>query len=105
MKRTALVLIVLLAATSLFAGGKECNLKKSAKNVELTGTLVRTGSGEAAKTVFRVANGDRSYTVCEETNADVLQRTSDAGATYRVKGKVVNCGNGDELLIESAKKV
>lgn len=106
MKRFAMVLIILLTATSLLAGGKNCDAKKhAAKSVELTGTLVRSGSGEGARTIFRVANGDRSYTVCEQTKASVLGLTSDRNATYRVKGTIVSCGEGEELLIESAKKV
>jgi hypothetical protein len=103
----AMVLIVLFTAASLFAGGKECQMKAhAAKNVELTGTLVRTGDGEAAKTVFRVANSDQSYTVCEKTKSSVLKLSND-GATLRIKGKIVTCSESDseELMIESAKKI
>ena len=96
MKRLAMVLIVLFTAASLFAGGKECNAK-SAKSVELIGTL--------ANNVFRVANSDKSYTVCEKTKASVL-KLSNSG-TLQIKGKLVNCGEGDgeELVIESARKI
>lgn len=105
MKRIAMVLIVLFAAVSLFAGGgKECK-KTDAKNVELTGTLSRSGSGDEARTVFRVADGGKSYTVCEKTKSNVLKLSNDANSTLRVKGKVVNCGEGEELVIESAKKI
>lgn len=97
MKRLVMILVVLLTATALFAGGAECKAK-SAKNVELTGTLAK--SGEHA--VFRASNGE--YKVCEKTKASVLQLGSD-GAKLQVKGKVVNCGNGEELMIESAKKI
>lgn len=106
MKRIVMAVIVLLTAVSLFAGGKECDLKKNAKSVELTGTLVRSGDGDQARTVFRVANQDRSYTVCHETKSDVL-KLGDAGAKLQVTGKVVSCGEGDgeELVILTAKKI
>jgi hypothetical protein len=105
MKRIALSLIVLLTAASLYAGGKECEMKShAAKSVELTGTLLRTGDGDTAKTVFRVANSNDSYTVCEKTKASILKMSNDA-STLRVKGKIVNCGEGKELVIESAQKI
>lgn len=96
MKRLAMVLIVLFTAASLFAGGKECNIKNT-KNVELTGTL--------ADNVFRVANSDESYTVCEKTKKSVL-KLSNSG-TLQIKGKLVSCGEGEgqELMIESARKI
>ncbi|HYC60889.1 MAG TPA: hypothetical protein VEK79_15100 [Thermoanaerobaculia bacterium] len=94
MKRLAMVLIVLFTAASLFAGGKECNTK-SAKNVELTGTL--------ADNVFRLNDSDQSYKVCEKTKKSVL-KLSNTG-TLQIKGKLVSCGEGEELVIESAKKI
>jgi hypothetical protein len=103
MKKVAMALAVLLAAGSLFAGGKECNMKKaSAKKVELTGTLTCAGD-DCEKTVFRVANGDRTYTVCEETKAELLKLRGEG--TLKVKGKIVSCGEGEELMIESARKI
>ena len=104
MKRVAITLIALFVAASLFAGGKECELKAKGKAVTLTGTIARTGSGDEAKTVFRVANSNESYTVCEQTKASILEQTSTAGS-YRVKGKVVSCGGHEELVIESAQKI
>lgn len=105
MKRLALVLIVLFTAATLFAGGKECEMKKNAsKKVELTGTLAQVGTGDDAKTIFRVANSDQSYTVCEKTKRSVLE-LSNSGSTLQVKGKVMSCGDGEELMIESAKKI
>ena len=105
MKRLALVLIVLFTTATLFAGGKECDMKKhAAKKVELTGTLSQIGTGDDAKTIFRVANSDQSYTVCEKTKASVL-KLSNSGSTLQVKGKVMSCGDGEELMIESAKKM
>lgn len=96
MKRTALILIVLLTATSLFAGGKECNVKTSGKAVTLTGALDTSG----AKPVFRAAD-NKTYTVCEETKAEILKLSGNV----RVKGKVVNCGGSEELVITEAKKI
>ena len=103
MKRLAMVLVFVFAATSLFAGGKECNVNKTAaKRVDLTGTFTRVGSGDDAKTVFRVANSDRSYTVCHKSTADVTKLSN---ATAHVTGKLVSCGDGEELVVEDAKKV
>lgn len=104
MKRVAITLIALFLATSLFAGGKECEARAKGKAVTLTGTLTRTGSGDEVKTVFHVANSSDTYTVCEQTKASILEQTSGAGS-YRVKGKVVNCSGHDELVIESAQKI
>jgi hypothetical protein len=109
MKRLALplTLLLILGATAVFAGdGKSCNTHKTAaKSVELTGTIAQVGSGDEARTVFRVANSDQRYTVCEKTKASVLRQAAEAGATYRVSGKLVSCGDGQELVIENAKKV
>ena len=105
MKRTAIILIALFVATSLFAGdGKSCNTK-AAKAVQLTGTLVTTGDGDEAKTVFRLADSDKSYVVCHETKSSILKLGKE-GANLKVKGKVINCsGNGEELVIETAQKI
>lgn len=103
MKRLIMVLVVLFTAVTLFAGGKECNINKSAKKVELTGTIASVGSGDEAKTVFRVADSNDSYTICEKTKSSVLKLT-DSGAV-RVKGKLVSCGEGQELVIDEAKKI
>ncbi len=104
MKRLTMILLVLFTATALFAGGngKSCDIKSS-KSVELTGTLARVGDGDEAKTVFRVANSDQSYTVCEKSKSSALKLND--GSAVRVKGKVVACGEGEELMIESAKKI
>ena len=103
MKRLIMVLVVLFTAATLFAGGKECDINKSAKKVELTGTLASVGSGDEAKTVFRVADSNDSYTVCEKTKASVLRLTN--SGSVRVKGKLVSCGEGQELVIDEAKKI
>ena len=98
-KRIAITLIVLLAATSLFAGGKSCQMK-SGKSVELTGTLT---SGDHP--TFRVADSGKSYPVCEKTKESVLKLGNDGRDTLRVKGKIVTCGEGEELLIDTANKI
>jgi hypothetical protein len=104
MKRLIMVLIALFTAATLLAGGKECDAaRKNVKNVELTGTLASVGTGDAAKTVFRVAGSDQSYTVCEKTKSSVLKLTNTG--TLQVKGKLVSCGEGQELLIDEAKKI
>src|SRR5205085_4896290 len=56
MKRVAITLIALFIASSLFAGGKECEMRAKGTPVTLTGTLTHSGSGDEAKTVFHVAN-------------------------------------------------
>ncbi|HWW60344.1 MAG TPA: hypothetical protein VN181_03160 [Thermoanaerobaculia bacterium] len=99
MKRIAMTLVILLCAASLFAGGKECRMKEG-KSVELNGTITHSDS----KTVFRVANSDQTYTVCEQTKSSVLKLATD-GTAVHVTGRVVSCGSGEELLIENAKKI
>jgi hypothetical protein len=100
----ALLLIVLFTAASLFAGGKECNIKTASKKVELTGSIARVGSGDEAKIVFRVADGDQSYTICEKTKRTVLDQAGE-GVALRVKGNLVSCGEGQELMIEEVRKI
>jgi len=98
MKRIALILIVLFTTTSLLAGGKECQVKTAGKSVDLNGTIA---SGNGEKAVFHIANSDTTYTVCEQTKADVLKLTGNV----HVKGKVVNCSGHEELVITEAKKI
>lgn len=100
MKHIAMALVLLFTAASLFAGdGKSCNVNKTAaKNVELTGTL-------EGKT-FRVADSDKSFTVCEKTKSAVLKLGENGGSNVKIKGKLVSCeGEGEELVIEEAKKI
>ena len=102
MKRLILILIVVFAAGSLFAGdGKSCDTHKT-KAVKLTGTLSSVGDA----TVFRVANSDKSFTVCHKTKAELTKLGAD-GATLQVTGKIVSCDEaaGEELVIETAKKI
>ena len=101
MKRLVLVLALVFITATLFAGGKECNISKTAeKSVELTGTFSRSADTDA--TIFRVANSTDSYTVCDKSKAD-LSKLSDA--TVRVKGKLITCDGKQELMIENAKKI
>jgi hypothetical protein len=100
MKKLLMVLVVLFAATSLFAGGKSCESKAAnAKSVVLTGTLERSGD---AQPVFHVANGGPTYTVCEKTKSAALPAVNQ---NVQVKGKVVTCGEHTELVIEESKKL
>lgn len=105
MKRLSMFLIVLMFTTvSVFAGGKYCEQKAAAaKSVELTGTIA-PAADSAHKAVFHVANSDRSYTVCEKTKNAVL-KLADGRSTVHVKGKVVSCGDKEELLIEEANRM
>ena len=103
MKRLSMFLVVLFTAVSVFAGGKYCEQKAAAaKSVDLTGTMSRADAGQ--KAVFHVANSDRSYTVCEQTKNAVL-KLADGKSSLHVKGKVVTCGDKEELLIEQANKL
>ena len=103
MKRLPLILILVFVAGTLLAGdGKSCDVNKSAKTVQLTGT-VTTSDGN---TVFRVANSNKTYTVCHKSKADVAKLGAN-GATLAVEGKVMSCdeSEGEELVVTSAKKV
>jgi len=96
-KRLILTLaIVLIATLPTFAGGKSCEMK-SGKSVELNGTLT---AGDHP--TFRVADGSKMYNVCEKTKSSVLKMAS--SAPLHVKGQIVTCGEGEELLIDSASK-
>jgi hypothetical protein len=103
MKRLILFLIVVFAAGSLLAGeGKSCDTHK-AKSVQLTGTIA---AGEGGAKIFRVADSDKSYTICHKTKADVTKLGAD-GSALEVTGKIVSCdeAEGEELVIETAKKI
>ncbi|HEX6100567.1 MAG TPA: hypothetical protein VF432_29900 [Thermoanaerobaculia bacterium] len=103
MKRLILILIVVFAAGSLLAGeGKSCDASK-AKSVKLTGTLA---AGDGGTKVFRVADSNKSYTICHKTSSDVAKLGAN-GATLQVTGKIVACdeAEGEELVIETAKKI
>jgi hypothetical protein len=102
MKRLAVLLILVLATTSLFAGGKYCETQK-AKSVSLTGTIATNADGGK---IFRVSDSGKTLTLCHKTKADVL-KLGENGATLEVKGKVVACdeAEGEELFIETAKRI
>jgi hypothetical protein len=105
MKRLVLTFLVLFAATTLFAGGKECETKTAKKNVELTGTLQKAAAEDGEKVYFRVANDGGKYVVCHKSKAAALKLADGSNATVRVKGTLVTCGDGQELMIEEAKKI
>ena len=103
MKRLILILVVVFAAGSLLAGeGKSCDTSKT-KAVKLTGTLA---AGPDGGKIFRVADSNKSYTICHKTKAEVAKLGAD-GATLQVTGKIVACdeAEGEELVIETAKKI
>jgi hypothetical protein len=101
MKRLLLTLVLVFTTATLFAGGKECNISKTAhKSVELTGTFSRSADTDA--TIFRVANSNDSYTVCDKSKADVSKL---GDANVRVKGKLISCDGKQELMVENAKKI
>ena len=103
MKRTVLLFLVLFAATSLFAGGKECEARAK-KNVELTGTLLKASSETGDQYYFRASDGSK-LAVCHKSKAAALKFASEPNTTLRVKGAVVTCGEKQELMIEEARKV
>ena len=99
MRKAVVVLVTLLVAGSLFAGeGKSCDPKHAAKGVQLTGTIeVQDGAR-----VFRVADSDESYSICDKSTADLAKLS---GSKIRVTGKLVSCDEGQELKIEKAAKI
>ena len=100
LKRFAVALFVMVVATSAFAGGKSCEMK-SGKSVELNGTLLH----DHDKNTFKVADSDKTYTVCEKTKNTVLKLGTESGTQVHVKGQVVSCGGHEELLIDTANKI
>ena len=105
MKKLVLVVAVLLVAVSAFAGGKNCRTD-AAKSVQLTGTIACANgeTGEDCARVFRVANSDTEYSICDKSKASLAKLT---GANVRVTGKVVSCdeSGGVELFVEKAAKI
>ena len=101
MKRVMLFVAMLLMAGSLYAGdGKSCD--RDAKTVQLTGSIEvqQTDSGETP--IFRVADSDKSYTICDQSKVEVAELN---GTAVRVSGKLVKCDKGKELVIESAARI
>ena len=96
-KRLVIALVLVVLALPTFAGGKSCEMK-SGKSVELNGTLTHDN-------VFHVANAAQTYKVCEKTKESVLKLGNDGKDTLHVKGKIVSCGEGEELLIDAANKI
>ena len=104
MKRLIVMAVSLLFAGSLMAGeGKSCN-KSAAKSVQLTGTVAcKDGtSGEDCQRVFRVANSSTEYKICHETQAKL---TAVTGTAVKISGKIVACGDGEELVIEKSARI
>ncbi len=107
MKKLIYLLAFVVSVGSLFAGdGKSCDMKRSAKSVELTGQILcRDGEqGEDCHPVFRVANSDNVYPVCDASKVDV-RKLLEGGQAVRIKGKLVHCTEGEELVIEKASKI
>lgn len=106
MKKLVLALAVVLVAVSAFAGGGKSCKSGEAKNVQLTGVIACAdgATGENCARVFRVANSDTQYTICDKSKASLTKLN---GANVRVSGKVVACdeSGGQELFIEKAKKI
>ncbi|MGZ8866948.1 MAG: hypothetical protein ACXW2P_01295 [Thermoanaerobaculia bacterium] len=106
MKKLVLALAVLLVAVSAFAGGGKSCKSGEAKAVQLTGTIACAdgATGDDCARVFRVANSDTQYSICDKSKARL---TSLDGANVRVTGKVVACDEtgGEELFIEKAAKI
>ena len=101
-KLVLLVLVLAVAALPVLAGeGKSCDRSHGAKAVQLTGTIEVQDGADGAR-VFRVANSDKSYSICHESKADLAKL---GGAKVRVSAKFVSCGEGQELLIEKVDKI
>jgi hypothetical protein len=107
MKRLALAFLVLFATTTLFAGGKECDISKSAakKDVQMSGTLYRAAAEDGGeKTYFRAADSGAKYVVCHNSKEAAL-KLAGSKANVKIRGSVVNCGGAEELVIQDAKKI
>lgn len=100
MKKVVILLVFLLSVGSLFAGeGKSCDKSKhTSKSVELTGKIVSV----EGKQIFRVADSDKQFSVCDKSKAKLSKVGSD---TVKITGKVVSCEDGEELMIETAAKI
>jgi hypothetical protein len=100
MKKVVILMVFLLSVGSLFAGeGKSCDKSKhSSKSVSLTGKIVSVDG----KQIFQVADSDKQYSVCDKSKAKV---TKLAGNTVKIKGEVVSCDDGEELMINEAAKI
>ncbi len=107
MKKLIYALVLTVSVGTLVAGGdgKSCSSKSKAKNVVLTGQVVCTGAaGEECNPVFRVANSETSYSICHSSKVDANELTSSKG-TYKITGKLIHCGDGEELVINKASKI
>ena len=104
MKRLMVVAVFLLAASVVFAGGDGKSCKRGdAEAVKLTGTIAcAEGSGADCARVFRVANADTQYSICDKSKVDLASLD---GAQVQVSGKIVSCEDGKELFIDTASKI
>jgi hypothetical protein len=100
MKKIVILMVFLLSVGSLFAGeGKSCDKSKhSAKNVTLTGKIVSVDG----KQIFRVSDSDTQYSVCDKSKAKLSKLSGD---TVKIKGQLVSCDDGEELMINEAAKI
>jgi hypothetical protein len=108
MKKTAFALVVLLCATSLLAGGHECEMNAKAKTVEMTGRIFcKTASDGSCERMFQAAGKDaQPVAICHESKPDFSKLGNDVNV--RVKAKMIKCdedGGKEVLYIESAKKI
>ena len=106
MKKLVYAMVLVFAVGTVMADGAGCDMKSKgkAKNVQLTGTVVCTGSGDECSPEFRVANSDLKYEVCHGSKVDGKSLTT-SNATYKVTGKIIKCGDGEALVIEKASKI
>ncbi|HXI11320.1 MAG TPA: hypothetical protein VNM92_01575 [Thermoanaerobaculia bacterium] len=108
MKKLAVAMVFVMSTGVAFAGGEHCKVKKaSMKNVELTGKLVCSDGSTArdCTRVFRVANSENTqFKVCDKSKARLTALGKDGNSTVRVSGKLVNCGEGEELMIDKVSK-
>lgn len=99
MKKLAIVLALSLAALTAFAhdhkkGDKEksCDMAKGAA-ISVTGTVACHGDDCTMKAA------DKTYTICEMSNANLPKLAS--SGTVTVKGKLITCEGKEKLLIQS----
>ena len=135
MKKTALILALMLALPLAAGDGKSCHMKKHGEHataageqgkhgkscnvtaaegtaVEMDGTLLcrkcDLKQTEECEKVFQPASDTaKLVAICHGSKVDVEKLSEHGGAKLHVKGKMVKCGTDgkEELYIETASKI
>lgn len=87
--------------------GKKVTEKKA---VEMSGKLLcrhcNLHETESCEKVFQAAGAEKTLTICPSTKVDLEKLSEEGAATVAIKGHLVKCEDGTEMLmIDEAKKV